>query len=324
MKYLNMTFSYLKKNFLLPTVAMLIPAVAACFLYTSYWEVSFVASFDFMPYKSAWQTFTIIFGDAWQYVWPVVIVSALQIVGAAIIMSAVDRHFRTGSLSLKSPVRLINISVFPIAIGVAVMSLTAIVLRLLLFGLVSLVQVIFDTLSVAPGAALAVISAIAVVLFFLHTLIIIPMLMWAPIMFIYGYKFRDAAAMSFKLISGKKLFYGLFLPMSVCAGLQLLVGFLDVHVAISCAVDFVIFLFTNVYATVYIMIAFYDISDLERRDIAPYKRTQFILPTEEQKPGEQPQQERSVKPAPAEKKKSSKGSQKGEGKQSAKEGDNVL
>lgn len=299
-----MTFSYLKKHFLLPTLAMLVPAVAACFLYTPYWEISFVSGFDFAPYRPAGETFLILFSDSWQYVWPVLIVSALQVFGAAIIMSALDRHFRTGSLSLKSPVRLINISVFPIAIGVVVMSVTAIILRFLLFGLVSLVQVILGAMSAAPGAALALIAAIAIGLFILHTLIIIPMLIWAPIMFIYGYKFRDAAALSFKLISGKKLFWGLFLPMLICAGLQLLIGFLQVHAAIACAVSFVVFLFTNVYVTVFTMIAFYDISDLDRRDVEPYKNLplphvpQKAEPTEQNKPephAKKPQEQKKSK-----------------------------
>lgn len=272
MKYFGLTFSYLKKNFVLPLVAMLIPAIAACFLYTPYWEVSFVAGFDFAPYKTAGQTLVILFGDSWQYAWPVILVAVLQVFGAAIIMSSLDRHFRTGMLSLKSPVRLINISIFPIAIGVIVMSVTAIILRFLLFGLVSLVQVILGAMSAAPGVALAIIAAVAIGLFVLHSMLLLPMLMWAPIMFIYGYKFRDAAALSFKLISRKKLFWSLFLPMLICAGIQLLVGFLQVHVAIAYAVNFVIFLFTNVYTTVYTMIAFYEISGLDRRDIAPYKR----------------------------------------------------
>lgn len=304
-----MTFSYLKKHFLLPIVAMLVPAVAACFLYTPYWEMSFVAGFDFQPYRSVGATFEILFSDSWQYVWPVLVVSILQVFGAAIIMSALDRHFRTGSLSLKSPVRLINISVFPIAIGVVVMSVTAIILRFLLFGLVSLVQVILGAMSAAPGAALALIAAIAIGLFILHTLIIIPMLMWAPIMFIYGYKFRDAAALSFKLISGKKLFWSLFLPMLICAGLQLLMGFLQVHVAIGCAVSFVVFLFTNVYVTVFTMIAFYEISCLDRRDIDPYKN----LPLPHVAPKAEPTVEQKSEPhtkKPQEQKKSKKSSAK--------------
>ena len=273
-----MTFSYLKKNFLLPVLAMLIPSVAACFLYTPYWEVSFVAAFDFNPYRRAGETFWILFGDSWQYVWPVVLVAALQVVGAAIIMSAMDRHFRTGNLSFKSPWRLINISVFPMAVGVALMSAVAILARFLTFGLVSLVQAIFGAMSAAPGTVLAFISAIAVGVFVLHIFALLPMLMWAPVMFIYGYKFRDAAAMSFKLIAGKKLFWSLFLPMLICAGVQLLVGFLHVHAAIACAVSFVVFLFTNVYTTVYTMIVFYDISGLDRRDIEPYKLLPVLPP----------------------------------------------
>ncbi|MDE6200771.1 MAG: hypothetical protein K2M47_02665 [Clostridiales bacterium] len=303
MKYIGLTFSYLKKHFVLPVLAMLIPAIAACFLYTPYWEVSFVAGFDFQPYKTVGQTLVILFGDSWQYVWPVIVVAILQVFGAAIIMSSLDRHFRTGMLSFKSPVRLVNISVFPIAIGVAVMSLTAIILRFLLFGLVSLVQVILGSMSVASGVTLAVIAAAAIGMFVLHALLLLPMLMWAPIMFIYGYKFRDAAAMSFKLISGKKVFWSLFLPMLICAGVQLLVGFLQVHVAIAYAVNFVIFLFTNVYTTVYTMIAFYDISGLDRRDIEPYKRAMLNLSSAQSAPETA---ERNDKVPSADKKKTKK------------------
>ena len=314
-----MTFSYLKKNFLLPVLAMLIPAVAACFLHTPYWEVSFVAAFDFNPYRRAGETFLILFGDSWQYVWPVVLVAALQVVGAAIIMSAMDRHFRTGRLSLKSPWRLINISVFPMAVGVALMSAVSVLARLLMFGLVSLVQVTFGAVSAAPGMVLAFISAIAVGVFFLHILAILPMLMWTPVMFIYGYKFRDAAAMSYKMIAGKKLFWSLFLPMLLCAGVQLLVGFLQVHTAISCAVSFVIFLFTNVYTTVYTMIVFYDISDLDRRDIQPYK----LLPATPSAPAEKAAKEKQQEPAEPKKPKKS-GSAGKTAKKPKKEDGNVL
>ncbi|MCH5153908.1 MAG: hypothetical protein J1F71_01715 [Clostridiales bacterium] len=313
-----MTFSYLKKNFLLPVLAMLIPAVAACFLYTPYWEVSFVAAFDADPYRRASETFLILFGDSWQYVWPVILVAVTQVVGAALIVSAMDRHFRTGKLSFKSPWQLINISVFPMAIGVALMSAVSILVRLLMFGLVSLVQVTFGAMSAAPGMVLAVISAIAVGVFFLHVLALLPMLMWTPVMFIYGYKFRDAAAMSYKMIAGKKLFWSLFLPMLLCAGVQLLVGFLQVHLAIAVAVSFVIFLFTNVYTTVYTMIVFYDISDLDRRDIQPYK----LLPVTPSAPAE-----KAAKTEPqeiAEPKKPKKSGAAKTSKKPKKEDDNVL
>lgn len=271
MKYLGQTFSYLKKNFWLPVVAMLIPSIAACFLSTPYWEVSFVAAFDYMPFRSASQTFRILFGDSWQYLWPVVIIAILQVVGAALIMSAIDRHFRTGRLSLRDPLRMVNTSIFPMAIGVTVMSVFSIVWRFLLFGLVMLTQVISNALSFSNGATIAIISAIAVILFVLHAMIIMPLLFWSPVMAIYGYRFRDAAATSFKLISGKKLFLGLLLPMIICAGIQLLIGFLQVHFAIAWVVGFFVFMFTNVYITVYTMISFYDISDLDRRDLKPYR-----------------------------------------------------
>ncbi len=249
---------------------MAVPSVAACFLSVPYWEVAFVTGFDYNPYFRAGATFALVFDDSWQFLWPIVLISTLQVVASALIMSSIDRHFRTGKLSLRSPWRMINNSIFPIAIGVVVMSVLSVVLRFLLFGLVSLSQAICHAIGASTGAALTVISVVAVALFVLHALIVMPMLFWAPIMFIYGYKFRDAAALSFKLISGKKIFGGLLLPMMVCAGVQMLMGFLQVSAWAICLTSFFVFLFTNVYATVYTMITFYSVSDLERRDVKPY------------------------------------------------------
>lgn len=270
MKYIAQTFGYLKKNFWLPLVVFLVPSVVACFLSTPYWEVSFVTAFENNPYIQIGTTFHILFGDSWQYLWPVVVVSVLQIVAASLVMSAIDRHLRTGRLSLRQPLQLINVSVFPLAIGVLIMCAVGIVWRFVLFGLVSLVQVIGVAAKFSPGVTLAIISVIAVGLFVVHVMIIMPMLYWAPIMFIYGYRFRDAASMSFKLISGRKTFVGLFLPLLPCAGIQLLMGFLNAPIAVVRIVGCVVFLFTNVYITVYAFMSFYDISDFDRRDVVSY------------------------------------------------------
>lgn len=297
---------------------MAVPAIVACFLSTPYWEVAFVAAFDYAPYLSASQTFRIMFGDSWQYFWPVIVVAVLQVFAASCIMSAVDRHFRTGKLSLRSPWNLINNSIFPMAIGVVVMSLMSIIWRFLLFGLVMLIQTVSQAMALPAGAALAVIAALAVGMFVLHIMIITPMLFWAPIMFIYGYRFRDAAAMSFKMISGKKLFVGLMIPMLFCIGLQLLIGFLQVHVSISCVVGFFTFLFTNIYVTVYTMISFCDISDRERRDLEPYYNAPLPRqpkPDEQERNKKAEQQKSPVnselkEPKPAKKTKSVQGGKK--------------
>lgn len=274
-KFIGETFAYLKKSFWLLAAIVAVPSVAACFLSTPYWEVSFVAAID-DPLMRVSETFAVIFGDSWQYLWPVIVVSALQIFASAFAMSAVDRHFRTGRLSLRSPWRLVNNSVFPMFLGVLIMCVVSVVLRFVLFGLVTLVQAIAGASGMNAGATLTVISAIAVGLFVVHVLAITPMLYLTPIMFIYGYKFRDAAGMSFKLISGKKVFVGLLLPLLLCAGLQLLVGFIGVHRSIAIVCNFVIFLVTNVYVIAYVAVTFYNISDLERRDVKPYAA--FVLP----------------------------------------------
>lgn len=274
MKFLSQTFAYLKKSFWLLAAVMAVPAIAACFLLPPYWEVSFVAAVQ--PKMNMGQTFFVIFGDSWAYLWPVVVVSALQIFASALCISAIDRHFRTGKLSLRSPWRLINNSVFSIFIGVLIMSALSVLLRIMLFGIVSLMQVIAGASGMNNGALLSLIAFFAVAMFVLHVLIITPMLYWAPIMFVYGYRFRDAAGVSFKLIAGKRVYAGLLLPTLLCAGLQLLIAFLGVHPSVSITVNFFVFLFTNVYVVAFTVLTFYEISGLERRDIKRYAT--FVLP----------------------------------------------
>jgi len=293
-KYTGQTFSYLKKNLLLPILAMTVPAVIACFLSTPYWEITFVTAFDYDPYIPMGATFRIIFGDSWTYVWPVVVIAVFQVIGAALVMSAIDVHFRTGKFSLKQPFRQINNTIFPVAASVTVMSVISIVWRFVLFGLTSLIQVIFGAAGAAGGAALAVISVTAVLLFVVHVMILTPVMYWAPIMFIYGYRFRDAAATSFKLVFGKKIFFGLLVPMLALAAMQLIVGFLGVHIAALRVTGFIAALVTNVYTTVYIMVSFYGISGIERRDLKPYAA--FPLP-DTRKPTEKPASAAPADPA---------------------------
>ncbi len=255
----------------MPALVMLIPSVVACFLSTPYWEVSFVAAYNYHPYVSVKETFRILFGDSWQYLWPVVLVSALQIVSASLLTSAMDRHFRTGKLSLANPKQLLNNSIFPMFLAVLAMCVFSIVWRFVLFGLVLLAQTICGAAGFAEGATLAVIAVISVAMFFVHVMVITPMIFWPPIMFVYGYRFGDAAAASFKLLSGKRVFRKLFPPLLICALIQLLVGFLQAPMWAMCISSFFIALFDNVFVTVFTIVVFYRISDLDRRDVIKYE-----------------------------------------------------
>ena len=277
---------------------MLAPAIVACFIYSPYDELTFIASMDYKAYRPISQTFNIMFGESWKFVWPVVLIGILQVVASSLIMSAVDRHFRTGKLSLRSPIRLLNYSIAPIAISVAVMCVTAVILRFALFGLVTLVQVSFRAMGANESFAFAVICVLAVAVFIAHIVIITPMLFWAPSMFIYGYKFRDAAASSIKLMSGKKMYRGLVFPLLILAVVQLIFAFLDLHVSVTYIVGFVIFLVTNVYVVAYVIVSFYKISGLDRRDIMPYR---VPLPPAPPQPEPEPASAPTDKPKKSEK-----------------------
>ncbi|MCH5351168.1 MAG: hypothetical protein J1F39_04285, partial [Clostridiales bacterium] len=154
--------------------------------------------------------------------------------------------------------------------GVLIMSVVSVVYRFVLYGLVALVQWISDAAHFVPIATQIVITVVAVGIFILHVLTIVPILYWAPMMFVYGYGLRDAAAYSFKMIGGKKVGRGIMLPLVICAGIQLLVGFTGAHNVVVTIVDFVVYLFTNMYVTVYVIVSFYHVSELDRRDVVVY------------------------------------------------------
>ncbi|MCH5157859.1 MAG: hypothetical protein J1F33_01555 [Clostridiales bacterium] len=265
---------------------MIIPSVAACLLSTPYWEVSFAAAYQYEHTLPFGEIMSTVFDDYWKYVWPVVFTSALQIAASSLIMSAIDRHFRTAKMSLRSPFKLMNISIVPVLFGVLIMSAVSVVFRFVLYGLVTLVQWISDAASFAPVAPQIIVAVIAVGLFVLHILTIVPMLYWAPMMFVYGYGLRDAAAYSFKMIGGKKVGRGILLPLLICAAVQLLVGYLDTPEAVCKLIGFFIYLFTNMYVTVYVIVSFYHFSELDRRDVVVY----MPIVTEPVKPADKPKE----------------------------------
>lgn len=283
MRYSAQTFAYLKRNFWLPILVMAVPSVAACFLLYPYSEVAFITLFDYDPFLSASKTFAILFGGSWHIVWKLFLVCGLQILAVSLLVSAVDRHFRTGKLSLDTPARLWNYSLFPVILSLLIVFAAAIAERFILLGLVMLVQVIFMSAHFGAVAALVVIAVIAVALFVFHVIITAPMLYWAPLMFVYGYRLRDAAASSFKILSGQKAGRGIVIPLCICAAIQVVTGFFNPYAAVTYAVNFILFLFTDTYVTVYVILSFYNICKLERRDVLPYENIPLPMPKKDKK-----------------------------------------
>lgn len=275
MKYFSATIQYLKKHLWAATIILIIPSVFACVFALPFNEVAFIAEFDYRPFG---QTFKLIFDESWRNFWPVIVVTFLQIVCCSFLISVTDRHLRTGTLFLKSPMRMINYSIFPVTVSVILMCAVSVLFRLILLGMVSLVQAIGVTTGLPIAAATVIISIIAFLLFAAHVIATLPMIYWPPIMFLYGYRFRDAAAASFKMISGRssKLFVGLFIPMLIGAIIQTIVAFCNLPVWAAAIIGFFVFLIVNGYTTVYAVVSFYELGDLERRDFKPYEKYMSI------------------------------------------------
>lgn len=268
MKNVKRTAEYLFRAwwFVLPLV--LIPSVASGLLSTPFWEVSFLTSADVFG-MSAKKLFLCLFGDSWESAWPVLIISAVSVLFYSLAIAVVERHFRVGKLSLDHPFKSINTCIWPLAICFIIISLISILWRFVVFGVMALLNLICMESGATKAAAFSVMCIFALILFFVHVLIIMPMLFWAPIMIEYGYGLRDAASSSYRLLSGKFIstYLQFILPIIIFLPITMVLQWLELPRYVYMLVWSAFFILINSYAISYIMTTAFDLLELDRRDV---------------------------------------------------------
>ena len=202
------------------------------------------------------------------HIYPVILIFLSIVIGGSIIISAIEKHMRVGVMSVRSPLKLFNSGAVPAAITLFIWMLMFLLFRFVAFGLALLINLAFG--GVFGLAAVFVIITYAGLLVLFFTLSA-PLLLWTPCMMIYGYKFSDAASTSFRM-AGKRirpLILAQIIPVAVLFGARIAAELIFAPVAWPAALIFDILsvLVLLMYFCVLIAVAYFDLAEIERRDI---------------------------------------------------------
>jgi len=279
--YLKETFKYLKRAFFPLLVVAVVPALLLgiftspftfiSFLplyYRSYYGIDFAMVFWMFMYRTS---VTRIF--------PFIITFLGLMIFLSYGLGLVEKQFKTGKRGLTKPLRAINNSALAIFKTVPFMLVVLLAALFLHAGLVTLIRHAISGLNYPPLFIDSfLVTIVSIVVFALVLMASIFVGVWAVVIQIYGYTFKEAFVEAFRAVRKKwfPLFLGLFIPITVLTMAQLVytafLVFEGVHSGFAWLQGFVsvmINLFILIYYMAYIPVSVYQLNGLDRRDNKP-------------------------------------------------------
>lgn len=196
---------------------------------------------------------------------------ALLLVSVSYTMGMIEKHFKVGRLSLRSPLSNVNNCVLPVALMLLIILLAYFVYRLLLFCVLTL---LLKILGMAAGNWVsAFVWVIGFVGMLALVLILKPVLFTATTMLVYGYSFKDAMGVSLKLCEGVgrvETDFALALPFVSEMLMGTLLAVFKTPFVVSAIINTVVITLMLQYVVAFSLIAMYDLAGLERRDLKKF------------------------------------------------------
>lgn len=270
MTYVAKTFSYMKKSFWLLALIALVPAVLFGLFVRPLGFITFVPDYATTTVTSYADIAWLIFDRyAITYVYPIIIIFITTVVSVSLALSVIEKHFRTGRLMLKAPLQDINSSLFPTLKTLAVVTGIYLLWKFILSGLVTLMHFLISGSGTPNSVTVIVVSVLIAAVFLVTVFFGVPTLLWAPLMLTFGYSFVDALIEASRM-SGKanwKLFAAFIFPLVIIILLQCILELLPIPIVAMKAIAAVFYLFLIMYLSALMMVAVFDLTELERRDI---------------------------------------------------------
>ena len=268
MAYVKKTFKYMLKAFWALALVCL-PAALALGVFTKPMaSLSYIGEYASSDIKGFADIFWLIFNKyATKYVYPIVLIFVALVFSSALSLSVIEKHFRVGKLMLRAPLGQINNYFLPVVISYTILALIMALYGIIQTGLVALLHVLLSGWG-QPTVFNAVIAAIlSLGLFVLSMWAACSAMYWTPIMVIYGFSFRDAAAASIRLLDGNMfgILCGLILPFVIVAVLQNAFCFIP-NAVVLIVLAVLLYLFLIMYVMSFIMVSMFGLSKMERRD----------------------------------------------------------
>jgi len=280
MIYLKETFKYLKRSFLPLLVVAIIPAVLLGLFTSPFTFISFLPLYygtvDGTSFNSIFDM--LMFPNYINLVFPYIILILFLILFLSYGLGTVEKHFKTGKRGFTRPLRAMNNSALPILKTVPIMLVALMLTVLIQTAIITLIRHSISGLSNAPLPIDSIlVTTVSAVSFGLVLMASIFAGVWAVIIQIYGYSFKEAFIETIRAVRKKwgSLFLGLLIPITLLVSAQVIYNsflvFEDVtwESWLAGFVSVMINLFILIYYMAYIPVSVYHMNNLERRDNQP-------------------------------------------------------
>lgn len=271
MKYVASTIKYVFAHFLPLMLLAALPAIDIVVLFEPN-GFGLLAPWSFPEGVKFLDVFFLVFNRETVTVYPYLFPVVLLILTACVSYSlgVVDKHFRVGKFTLRSPFAVINDCFLPTGIMILLLAAIYLVAKFLIVCVFSLLSFIMGRIGlpiVAIGFVLTVIGVVAVIGVIL---ISVPLMYTSATMLVYGYSFTEAFGVALKLGSKEKkkaVDFGIVGAFMIYTILIAAIDALPVTAAASIPISFVLTAFLIQYSCVFVMVSFFDLSGIERRDV---------------------------------------------------------
>lgn len=278
MKYAKETISYMLSNFarflLLFAMALIPSAIVAFFMDPQGFGLIIPVS-QIREIEGFSDIFFLVFSKRLTTQYPYILPIALLLISVSMsyTVGMVDRHFRTGRLSLRNPLSLMNNCFLPILATMFLLAIIYLLFKFILVCVLSLLTLILGSFKVGEVIITVAIGIISVVGFCFLLVFVRPIIFTSPNMLVYGYSFKDAFGVTLKM--GEKadkfqLNVALILPFAIYILIGAIMAILPLGFWVQTIVHTVIIALLMNYLTTYVMTAMFDLSGIERRDKKKY------------------------------------------------------
>lgn len=195
--------------------------------------------------------------------------AVIHLLTCCYLTAIVEKDFKVGRLSVRSPLYNINNTFPPVAKAYFVIGTTFFVYKLLLTCIFTLISYVLLSAGVAVLYSDIVIATLALILFFVyvgfsHSLFLAPVTM-----LIYGYTFRESFGVTIKLgdkSQNLSVIIGLAAPFIIQFIVCYLMAVLPTPNIVYRVVEAVLLSLISLYIVVYSLVTGYSISGVPRRD----------------------------------------------------------
>lgn len=285
------TCKYLKKSFWFLAIVAIVPSIILSFFAKPFSNITFLPSLfvgrtDYNFTEVFMLMFTPIYGaSVFEGLIGHVVFFVSLWLACVVGITMVDKHLKTGELTLKVEKYNVASYLLPVLLSLVIWAVVYLVAIVAQSGLLSLIHYICGV--TPPSAIDCILSTLVSLLIFVGILYGSIYLMFVPLnMVYYGYGPREAILESSRLVSDKpgNMVSGFIIPITVLIVINLIfslvTSLLTTYAGMSMTarywIDYVFSVATHlmiiVYLIAYVIVAFYNLSNLERRDIKRYQR----------------------------------------------------